>query len=283
MADSAHPAPFEAYSGDRPFVFISYAHLDSYEVFKDLVWLHEVGFRVWYDEGIDPGNEWPEEIAIAVYAQTLIRCAEPGHVDIEFTNNTDVSGAITGSAPASCQLPLGDVIGIPVDSFTRWNLWIHTKTVADLSKQLPLGKYTFLFPGKDGNNYCSTIRLKSYSSCKNFPYIKNYSDVVNLSAAKDITMLFDSIEQPTDKCFTSPHVQISDVRSGARIYYGDVWGTHATSQLIPPNLFVAGKDYKLCLTYVTRVDADKLGWVKADYSSYTEFDKESQITFTAKP
>ncbi len=53
----------EPYNGDKPFIFVSYAHKDS-----DLVWpvinrMIEDGYRVWYDDGIDPGTEWDEFIA----------------------------------------------------------------------------------------------------------------------------------------------------------------------------------------------------------------------------
>lgn len=58
--------PFEAYSGTKPFLFVSYAHKDSALVFSQLRSLHELGYNIWYDEGIDPGNEWPEEIANAL-------------------------------------------------------------------------------------------------------------------------------------------------------------------------------------------------------------------------
>ena len=58
--------PFEAYTGDNPYVFVSYAHADGELVFREIRKLHEAGYRIWYDEGIDPGNDWPEHIAKAV-------------------------------------------------------------------------------------------------------------------------------------------------------------------------------------------------------------------------
>ncbi len=60
------PIPFDAYTGDEPYVFVSYAHKDSHIVYPELLALHEASYRIWYDEGIDPGNEWPEEIARAL-------------------------------------------------------------------------------------------------------------------------------------------------------------------------------------------------------------------------
>jgi hypothetical protein len=58
--------PFEAYVGDKPYVFVSYAHADGELVFREIKKLHEAGYRIWYDEGIEPGNDWPEHIAKAV-------------------------------------------------------------------------------------------------------------------------------------------------------------------------------------------------------------------------
>ena len=66
MPDVHLPIPFDAYDGTEPFIFVSYAHKDGRRVYPELKRLHEMGYRIWYDEGIDPGNEWPEEIAKAL-------------------------------------------------------------------------------------------------------------------------------------------------------------------------------------------------------------------------
>jgi hypothetical protein len=58
--------PFEAYKGTSEYVFVSYAHKDGPRVFREVAYLYEQRYRIWYDEGIDPGNEWPEEIANAL-------------------------------------------------------------------------------------------------------------------------------------------------------------------------------------------------------------------------
>ncbi|HSI83546.1 MAG: TIR domain-containing protein [Candidatus Methylacidiphilales bacterium] len=65
-SEQARKPPFEAYKGIEPYVFISYAHSDGDAVFEHLEQLRSRGVRIWYDEGIDPGNEWPEEIARAL-------------------------------------------------------------------------------------------------------------------------------------------------------------------------------------------------------------------------
>lgn len=54
---------FKPYEGDRPFAFISYAHLQSAEVVDTIRILHNKGWRLWYDEGIPAGSDWPANIA----------------------------------------------------------------------------------------------------------------------------------------------------------------------------------------------------------------------------
>lgn len=51
------------YIGEEPYIFVSYAHKDSEVVMRAIALLQQSGFRVWYDEGIDPGSEWPSTIA----------------------------------------------------------------------------------------------------------------------------------------------------------------------------------------------------------------------------
>ncbi len=58
--------PFEAYEDGKPYVFVSYAHKNHAVVFEHITRLHNAGFRIWYDEGIDPGADWSDEIATAL-------------------------------------------------------------------------------------------------------------------------------------------------------------------------------------------------------------------------
>ncbi len=51
------------YEGNEPFVFVSYCRKDAERVYPLIALLEENDFRVWYDQGIDPGSEWPEVIA----------------------------------------------------------------------------------------------------------------------------------------------------------------------------------------------------------------------------
>jgi hypothetical protein len=54
---------FRPYEGQRPYIFISYAHADSDKVMEVVEHMHQRGYRIWYDEGIEVGSEWPECIA----------------------------------------------------------------------------------------------------------------------------------------------------------------------------------------------------------------------------
>lgn len=51
------------YEGTEPYVFVSYSHKDSVQVFEIIQVLQSQGLRIWYDKGIEWGSEWPDDIA----------------------------------------------------------------------------------------------------------------------------------------------------------------------------------------------------------------------------
>lgn len=51
------------YDGEKPYIFISYAHKDAEVVLPVLDGMQKNGFRIWFDQGIEAGTEWPEYIA----------------------------------------------------------------------------------------------------------------------------------------------------------------------------------------------------------------------------
>ena len=57
-------AVIPVYEGREPYIFVSYAHRDSGTVLPVVSGLFEDKYRVWYDEGIAPGSEWPHNIAV---------------------------------------------------------------------------------------------------------------------------------------------------------------------------------------------------------------------------
>jgi len=66
--------PFEAYSGEEPYLFVSYSHQDAHLVYPEIIQLRDAGYNIWYDEGVAASNEWPEEIANAVLGCSVFLC-----------------------------------------------------------------------------------------------------------------------------------------------------------------------------------------------------------------
>ncbi len=52
-----------SYQGNKPFIFVSYAHADRDRVFPIIELLQDNGYHVWYDEGLHAGNDWRDELA----------------------------------------------------------------------------------------------------------------------------------------------------------------------------------------------------------------------------
>jgi hypothetical protein len=57
---AAKPIP---YTGNQPYIFVSYAHKDAARVMPLIEGLQRRGMRVWYDNGINPGKDWAEELS----------------------------------------------------------------------------------------------------------------------------------------------------------------------------------------------------------------------------
>ncbi len=70
-AKSAVKPPFSAYGGAKPYIFVSYAHKDMKAVFAIIDKLNSSGYRFWYDEGLEPGEEWPE-----IVGKRIIKCGQ---------------------------------------------------------------------------------------------------------------------------------------------------------------------------------------------------------------
>jgi hypothetical protein len=62
--------PFDAYKGTKPYIFVSYSHKNMSEVFGIIKKLNDSRYRIWFDEGIEPGNEWPEVVGKALLGST---------------------------------------------------------------------------------------------------------------------------------------------------------------------------------------------------------------------
>ena len=53
---------FEAYTGDEPYLFVSYSHRDTEKVYPILDRLYDKKYRIWYDESCENGNDFREEL-----------------------------------------------------------------------------------------------------------------------------------------------------------------------------------------------------------------------------
>ena len=63
---------FTPYEGKRPYLFISYSHRNSQEVLETITLLHQRRVRLWYDEGIPAGNDWPKNIETHMRASAMV-------------------------------------------------------------------------------------------------------------------------------------------------------------------------------------------------------------------
>ncbi len=50
------------YKGQENYIFISYCHRDRAYVFPIIEQMARDGYRIWFDDGITPGLEWPEVV-----------------------------------------------------------------------------------------------------------------------------------------------------------------------------------------------------------------------------
>ena len=86
MADSSVPGigrlPCPAYYGNDPYIFVIYSHKDSALVFPEIKRLYDTGYNIWYDEGINPVDEWSVEEAEALkHCSVVFVMITPNSVD----------------------------------------------------------------------------------------------------------------------------------------------------------------------------------------------------------
>lgn len=63
-----------AYSGNKPYIFISYAHKDANRIYPIIQALQNSGLHVWYDEGLEVGSHWSETIATHMINSHCVLC-----------------------------------------------------------------------------------------------------------------------------------------------------------------------------------------------------------------
>jgi hypothetical protein len=123
------PIPFDACDPSGAFVFISYAHADKALAYPELLRIRSLGLRVWYDEGIEPGSEWPEAIANALKRATaFVVMITPRAVASRNVRN-EINAALSWDKPffaihlAQTELPLGLELQMgDVQAVMRWRM-----------------------------------------------------------------------------------------------------------------------------------------------------------------
>lgn len=53
---------FEAYTGNEPYLFVSYSHRDTMKVYPVLDALYDRKYRIWYDESCENGSDFRDEL-----------------------------------------------------------------------------------------------------------------------------------------------------------------------------------------------------------------------------
>jgi WD40 repeat protein len=123
------PIPFDACDPSGMFVFVSYAHQDKALVYPELLRIRSLGLRVWYDEGIEPGSEWPEAIASALKrAAAFVVLITPAAVASRNVRN-EINVALSWGKPffavhlAQTELPPGLELQMGhVQGIMRWRM-----------------------------------------------------------------------------------------------------------------------------------------------------------------
>ncbi len=63
---------FEAYTGNEPYLFVSYSHKDTAKVYPILDALYDKKYRIWYDESCENGNDFRDELRERIQAAEAV-------------------------------------------------------------------------------------------------------------------------------------------------------------------------------------------------------------------
>lgn len=88
-----------AYEGKEPYIFVSYSHKDREEVYRVMELLAARGYRIWYDQGIEPGYDWPEDIAQHLLGAEVVLAFITKNAAESVNCRNEISFAIARSKP----------------------------------------------------------------------------------------------------------------------------------------------------------------------------------------
>ena len=115
------------YEGDQEYIFFSYCHDDASSVYPIIERLTIEGFRVWYDNGIHPGDDWPEVIAshltkAKVCVAAISKAAAESHncrneVSFAIANNKPLVSIVIEDFP----MPLGMQLQLSSSNYIKYD------------------------------------------------------------------------------------------------------------------------------------------------------------------
>lgn len=169
-----------AYNGSEPYIFVSYAHKDSAEVYSTIEKLTSLGYRIWYDEGIKPGVEWPEYIA-----EHLDKCS----LFLMFISPNSMESA-------NCRRE----INFALSRSKKFLCIVLKKTEIPLGMELQLASQQSIFRYKYSSEDAYIYKICSaagMSQCKNTHFFENNTDDVREAvSAPPVAPIPAPVKQP---------------------------------------------------------------------------------------
>jgi hypothetical protein len=162
---------FKVCNPSGQFVFVSYARKDEKDVYPELLRIHSLRVRVWYDEGIEPGVEWTKKIATALEnAAVVIVMITPNAVASQNIKN-EINFALKKKKPVQViylvktQLPSDLELQIgTIQAIERWHMDedSYARKLAELLA--PYASRRFLWPIRQHSLSSSSQRLPGEST-----------------------------------------------------------------------------------------------------------------------
>ncbi len=117
------------YEGAEDFLFFSYCHEDASRVYPIIERLAIEGFHVWYDDGIHPGEDWPQVIAEHLSAAKVCVAAVSRASAESHNCRNEVSFAVANNKPflsivlEDFMMPLGMKLQLSSSRFLKLYEW----------------------------------------------------------------------------------------------------------------------------------------------------------------
>jgi hypothetical protein len=149
------PPPFAACDRKAPYVFVSYAQKDKADVYPDIQHLHDSGFRIWYDEGITPSEEWQENIASAIDGCAMfVVFLSTAAVESKWVNR-EISYAVNRDKPFLAV----HLVKMNLPSKLDLTIGIYQHVIMPgTSRDVYLGKVKAVLPTDTNNLVCANVK-----------------------------------------------------------------------------------------------------------------------------